>query len=88
MTAVLRHVPVLIWFGLLRPLCHTTATSAAAGPVFLGFDFPVKTGYRASYVHIVIRIAFDRRLPLYARKTQTQCLRHQPMAYTPITRAV
>ena len=55
---------------------------------FLGFDFPVKTGYRASYVHIVIRIAFDRRLPLYARKTQTQCLRHQPMAYTPITRAV
>jgi hypothetical protein len=65
MTAVLRHVPDLIWFGLLQPLCHVVVTSAAASPVF------VKTDNYASYVHTAIRFTPNRRLPLYARRTQT-----------------
>ena len=82
MTAVLRHVPDLIWLRLLRRLCHMMATLAAVSPVFL------KTNHHASYVHTVVCITFDRRLLLYARKTQTQCPRYQPIAYTPIARAV
>lgn len=34
MTAVLRHVPALLWLGLLQPLCHVIATSVAANPAF------------------------------------------------------
>lgn len=65
MTAVLRHVPALRWLGLLQPLCHVIVTSVAANPVFF------QTDNNASYVHTVVRGAFDRRLPLYARRTQT-----------------
>ena len=82
MTAVLRHVPDLIWLRLLRRLCHMMATSAAVSPVFL------KTNHHASYVHIVVCITFDLRLLLYARKTQTQCPQYQPIICTPIIRAV
>ncbi len=82
MTAVLRHVPDFLRFGLLRRLCHMMATSAAVSPV------SVKTNHHASYVRIVVCIAFDFRLLLYARKTQTQCPRYQPIIYTPIIRAV
>lgn len=31
----------------------------------------LQTDSDASYVHMVVRGAFDRRLPLYARKAQT-----------------
>jgi hypothetical protein len=56
-------------------------------------DHHNKTDFHASDVHIAILYAVlklklslplsDLRLPLYARKTQTQCPRHQPLAYTP-----
>lgn len=82
MTAVLGHVPTIFRLGLLRRLCHMMVTSAAVSPV------SVKTNHHASYVHTVVCVAFDFSRTLYARKTQTQCPRYQPLIYTPIIRAV
>ncbi len=89
MTAALRLAPNFLRLRLLRPLCHAMTASVAANPDSCCFRPKLQeSDHRASYVHLVIRVTSDRRPPLYARKTQSQCPRHQPVAYTPIARAV
>jgi len=85
MTAVLRHVKGFPLLRLLPPLRHAVTTSVAADPILPSTG---KIDNRASDVHIVVRIAVDRRSLLYARQAQTQCPRRWLMAYTPVTRAV
>ncbi len=45
--------------------------SATSLPPQLQLTQSFQTDNDASYVHTVVRGAFDRRLPLYARRTQT-----------------
>jgi hypothetical protein len=47
---------------------HRSATSLS---LQLQLTQSLQTDNDASYVHNVVRDAFDRRLPLYARRTQT-----------------
>ena len=86
MTAALRHVKGFPLLRLLPLLRHAIITSVAADPVLLALLGKIDD--RASDVHIVVRIAVDRRSLLYARQAQTQCPRRWLMAYTPIARAV